>query len=483
VLRAVRGFVGEHWGKLLLVSVLILLPCFWHRHIEAGDLGSHAYNAWLAQLIERGQAPGLLIAHPWTNVLFDYLLSGLARAFGLHVAEEISVSLSVLVFFWGAFAFVAAASRGAPWFLIPAIAMIAYGWTFEMGFMNYYISLGLAFFALALFWRGEGWKRALSLAFVPFIYLAHPLGLIWLISAAAYIWIAERVPLWLQWLLLLTSAAGLYGLRLFLWRHFIVDTVDGPPYIFNGGDQFLLFGDRYKIVEAAFGVFVVVALVIDLIHRRKSPGFWRAYLIPLQLFILVEAGVFLLPDGVRASNDRAALALVTERLTTVSAVLVCCLLAAMLPRKSHLIALAGIAGVFFSFLYRDTAIVDRMEMQVERRVGTLPPGVHVLATIRKPEESRVGVQHTVDRACIGHCFSYGNYEPPSKDFRIRALPGNPFVMTNSDDTAAMEEGDYIVKSEDLPAYQIYQCSEDWTELCIRPLAEGEDNDRLGVRPE
>jgi hypothetical protein len=122
-------------------------------------------------------------------------------------------------------------------------------------------------------------------------------------------------------------------------------------------------------------------------------------------------------------------------------------------------------------------------MQVERRVGTLPPGVHVLATIRKPEESRVGVQHTVDRACIGHCFSYGNYEPPSKDFRIRALPGNPFVMTNSDDTAAMEEGDYVVKSEDLPAYQIYQCSEDWTELCIRPLAEGEDNDRLGVRPE
>ena len=143
-------------------------------------------------------------------------------------------------------------------------------------------------------------------------------------------------------------AAGLYGLRLFLWRRFIVDTVDGPLYIFNGGDQFLLFGDRYKIVEAAIGVFVIAALVIDLIRRRKSPGFWRAYLIPLQLFILVETGVFLLPDGVDARNGQAALALITERLTTVSAVLVCSLLAAIIPRRWHYIALTGIAGVFFS---------------------------------------------------------------------------------------------------------------------------------------
>jgi hypothetical protein len=47
----------------------------------------------------------------------------------------------------------------------------------------------------------------------------------------------------------------------------------------------------------------------------------------------------------------------------------------------------------------------------------------------------------------------------------------------------MEAGDYQMQPEDLPAYQIYQCSEDWTRLCIRPLAAGELNDRLGVHPE
>ena len=80
-------------------------------------------------------------------------------------------------------------------------------------------------------------------------------------------------------------------------------------------------------------------------------------------------------------------------------------------------------------------------------------------------------------------FSFGNYEPASFLFRVQALPGNKYAMTDFEDVASMEAGDYQVQSEDLPAYQIYQCSEDWTKLCIRPLATGELNDRLGVHPE
>ena len=43
----------------LLISLLVLAPCFWQQRIQAGDLSSHLYNGWLALLIERGQAPGL----------------------------------------------------------------------------------------------------------------------------------------------------------------------------------------------------------------------------------------------------------------------------------------------------------------------------------------------------------------------------------------------------------------------------------------
>ena len=90
--------------RFTAVSAALLIPVFWHRRIEAGDLGSHVYNAWLAQLIRQGQAPGLWIARQWNNVLFDWLLSGLGAVFGLRAAERIAVSLAVLIFFWGAFA-------------------------------------------------------------------------------------------------------------------------------------------------------------------------------------------------------------------------------------------------------------------------------------------------------------------------------------------------------------------------------------------
>jgi hypothetical protein len=92
------AFLRQHVWKFLAISAAVLTPCFWHRNIEAGDLGSHLYNAWLVQLIERGEVPGLWIARQWNNVLFDFLLSGFGSIFGLRAAEKIAVSLAVLVF-------------------------------------------------------------------------------------------------------------------------------------------------------------------------------------------------------------------------------------------------------------------------------------------------------------------------------------------------------------------------------------------------
>src|SRR5665213_3123766 len=144
-MRATWQFLKEYWSRLLGISAALLVPCFWQRRIEAGDLASHVYNAWLAQLIQQGRAPGLWIARQWNNVLFDLLLSWLGDAFGLRVAERIAVSIVVVIFFWGAFALISVTTRRTPWNLSPLIAIFAYGWTFEMGFMNFYISLGLCF--------------------------------------------------------------------------------------------------------------------------------------------------------------------------------------------------------------------------------------------------------------------------------------------------------------------------------------------------
>src|SRR6516165_5514236 len=138
---------------VFFLSMALLVPCFWHRHIEAGDLGSHVYNAWLAQLIGEGQAPGLFLVRQYDNVLFDLLLVHLAKLFGFALAEKVAVSICVLIFFWGLFVFAGAASGRWPWLLAPAFAMLSYGYIFHMGFMNYYVSLGLASFGLALLWE------------------------------------------------------------------------------------------------------------------------------------------------------------------------------------------------------------------------------------------------------------------------------------------------------------------------------------------
>jgi hypothetical protein len=483
VLPQAAAYVCAHKWKFIVLSAAMLIPCFWRRHIEAGDLASHTYNVWLVQLIHRGEAPGLWLTHPWTNVSFDYLLSGCIRVFGFPGGDKMAVSISLLIFIWGTFALVCAASRRVPWQLFPLLAMIAYGWTFEMGFFNYYISLGLACFGLAIFWRGHGWERWLLLLLLPLILAAHPLGAVWLAGAAIYVELAERHPGRAHTAIFLAAAAGIVFFHFYLPGHFDVSTQeDYPLYFFNGADQFVLFGRRYHLIESAVIALILMCLITAVLHRKSSPPNWTRFMIPMELYFLVELGVFLLPDGIRVKNNPAALALFTERITTISAVLICCALAALPPKKWHLAGWGVIACVFFGFIYQDTGQINRMEMQVEKLVRTIPPNQRVMATILRPRGSRVLIQHILDRACIGHCFSYGNYEPGSALFRVRARPGNPYVLTDFDLVASMEEGSYIVQPQDLPVYQVYQCSDRGTDLCIMSLEAGEENDSEGVHP-
>jgi hypothetical protein len=497
-LADVARFVRAHAARFAAVSAALLVPCFWHDHLEAGDLGSHLYNAWLAQLIRRGQAPGLWLARQWDNVLFDWLLSGFGSLFGLHAAERIAVALAVLIFFWGAFALACAAAQKAPWFIAPVLAAIAYGWTFEMGFFNYYLSIGFAFFGIALFWRGRGWEQWGAFLLAPLAYAAHPLGALWFVAAAAYIGIAEVIsrrrnaPLRRTAILRATlfAAAGcaLAALHFCLAHQYIMDPPDDPYWMFNGSDQLVLFGPRYKIAAAAVALFVVVSLAMDFRRARRgerergASSMWAKIGLPVELYALAAIGVVALPDGIHLPRYPAAVALLTQRLTSVSAVLICCVLDAAKPRRWHVIGAWAVALIFFGMLFHDTARISRMETKVEELVRQLPAGSRVMATIVTFPDSRVVIQHIVDRACIGHCFSYGNYEPASEQFRVRANLGNRLVMTNDRDTAAMEEGWYEVRGEDLPACEIYQCGLGLTDLCVRGLEAGEEVDRLGVHP-
>ena len=54
-------------AQVALISIVLLIPCFWQGRIQTVDLPSHIYNSWLAQQIESGKARGLAIVPMSTN--------------------------------------------------------------------------------------------------------------------------------------------------------------------------------------------------------------------------------------------------------------------------------------------------------------------------------------------------------------------------------------------------------------------------------
>lgn len=469
---------------IFLISALLLVPCFWHSHIEAGDLGSHLYNAWLAQLVEQGRAPGVYVIRQWDNVLFDLMLFYFAKFFGLAAAEKIAVSLCVLIFFWGLFTFMKAASSRPPWPLAPCIAMLTYGYIFHMGFMNYYLSLGLACIGLALVWNFRRIGIIAAAVLAPLLLLAHPLGFLLFLGCAAYRFLWLKFPG--AWKLLLPAVT----IALFLFVHWFIahqhtydiEWRDKPFWQLSGADQFQVFGQRYAWFTLAIALFFLLSNALAFFQPSFRNSFWKSRL-PLELYLVSFCGTLLLPENVQTEANAGWIGALATRLTLVTAIFGLCWFASLPLRSWHLVLSSVIAVVFFTFIYQDTAFLNRMEANTEKITRTLPFGTRTLSTIFAPNTYRTIYLHIPDRACIGHCFLFSNYEPSARQFRVRVRPGSPVVTASQDDSEDMQSGTYDVEDEDLPLKQIYQCdAKDLTRICIRDLAADEKNGRLGYHP-
>jgi len=471
--------------RILLLSALLLVPVFWHHHIEAGDLGSHVYNAWLAQLVQKGTAPGVYSVWQWKNILFDLLLLSLANLVGIPAAEKIAVALCVLLFFWSVFALIAVATRRAPWFLTPFLAMLTYGYVFHMGFMNYYLSIALACLGLSLVWSGRPRLQLASLALIPLMLLAHPLGFLWFLAAAAYLLLWQQLPRW-RIVFPVLGFAIIFAIRWFISHHsgYEFSWPDHPFYFFNGADQFVVFGERYRYISAIVLAFGLLMAGLDLRRAPRASSWWKDRLLLLEFCVIAFLVTSLVPENLRLSQDAGWIGLLVSRLTLITAIYVLCILGSFAPRRWHLAALSVCALVFFVFLYQDTSLVARLEANAEKITRSLPFGTRVLRTIDAPDGWRsLFIYHSLDRACIGHCFAFSNYEASTKQFRLHVRENSPVVVFDPDDSESMESGDYTVQPEDLPLKQIDQCDPaDPTVLCIRNLSPNEENGRLSHQP-
>jgi len=450
-----------------VVSLLAVVPCFWQQRIQAGDLSSHVYNAWLASFISSRHPAGLQLARQTTNFLFDEMLSLAAANLGYAAAERLVVAVAVLVFVWGAFRFAGRLASGRPWGIVPLLLIFAYGWTFHMGFFNFYLSLGICLWALSYAIDFRWPAAALALPFALLAWMAHPLPVLW--SAGAITWAAARQRLrprtlfYLGSVYAVTVALVSIGLQLRYPAHWSAEQL----FTLTGADQAWLFDTKYYLAFAG----ILFAWAVPAMRRAKSResgiGFGK---LPAQLALLTAFSAAVLPGRILLPGYGHGLEFITERMSIIVAM---CILASMagtvIPRGLQAFTI-GLALVYFGMMYHDWRGLNRLEDRLDQAVAQLPGGTRVITALRIPGSRIPAATHLVDRACIGRCFSYANYEASTGQFRLRATAPNLVVVSEYAVSYQMKMGAYAARAQDGPLFQLAVAPAGVT---VKPLLPGE----------
>ncbi len=420
-----------------ITSILLLAPCYWQPHVQAGDLASHVYNAWLAEVAAAGEAPGLTVVHQNTNILF---------VLGFHAAELICVGLCALIFVWGAFAIVSVLAGRSAWPVLPILAVFTYGYVYHMGFFNFYLSLGLCFWAMMLLWNPTAWRMAASVPILAVAAFAHALPLPWVVGLAMYHQTVRPLSRRNQMYVMLAVVAVLAVLHFILAATLFTLWSPAQIALASGLDQFRVFNAKYSVLA------VIAALVCGIrvyrVLREKGLG------IPLQVCVIGAAAVFLIPTAIRMPGFAHGLGFVADRMSLFVAICLCAPLILTPLRRSEQYALNAIATIFFVFLFIDEHALNAFESRMRAAVSAVPDGARVVSAFEDRSLRVNAIGHLIDRVCIGHCFSYANYEPSVGQFRVRATGPNPYAAFDSMDSFRLQAGDYVVKQSDLPLYQV-----------------------------
>jgi hypothetical protein len=333
------------------------------------------------------------------------------------------------------------------------IAMLPYGWVYHMGFFNFYLSLGLCFWALALLWQPSRRRLAAAVPLLALACLAHALPVAWAVCMSAYLAVSGRLPSKSRMYLLGGALLSLLALHMTLRGTMITQWSPQQIEWTTGLDQVWVFDGKYELVLAGL-LILWVAMFLNLarLHGPRQVVSSMA----LQFCLISGAGAFILPDTVLPPGYVHALGFIGERLSLGVAICVCAVLAAARPGRPLRYGLAFVALAFFGFLYHDERALNSFEERIQETVARLPAGQRVISAITQgSKDVRVdGVPHMIDRACIGHCYSYANYEPSTAQFRVRVTGRNPYLLSGLADSYLMQVGSYVVKERDLPLYQV-----------------------------
>ena len=441
----------REWVPYAAASALVLAPCYWQSRIQAGDLSSHIYNTWLAQLIAGGRLPGLTVARQNTNVLFDLLLDALWRLAGPDWTQRLAVAAVVLIFVWGVFAFACATAARKPWHILPAIAMLAYGWVFHMGFFNFYLAMGMSCWAMALLWRPSAWRCVVAAAILAIAYTAHALPVFWAVGLMGFGWLTRRLSGRSRAILPLAAVALLCVLHVAIGHTFASRWSLSQFSLSTGADQLWIFDGKYYFLQG--GLLLVWGILFVQLVRDHS-GREVLGSLPFQFCMLSGAAVAILPSAIALPGYHASLVYIAERMSMGAGICACVLLASLEPRGIGRYALPSLAMLFFALLFRDERALNQFENRLDHAVAQLPQGSRVVTPFIDPALRVNALAHTIDRACLGRCYSYANYEPSTAAFRVRAVGENPFVVARYGPSWDLQNGKHVAEVGELPLIRI-----------------------------
>lgn len=450
------------------ITVVLTLPCYWQEHIQAGDLSSHLYNAWLAGEIKRGAIVGLHLSPVWTNVLCDRVLEALLFWKGPLIAERVTTAMAVLLFFWGAFFLIHTATGKRPWAMAPILGMLAYG--FALRFLNFYVSTGLCLWSLALLWKKVTWRRLIiSIPLACVAATAHVLPVVWALTILIYLKLAHSLSGRSRLLLPLAFFCALGLTSVFVTFQFPHGrqsslTIPGIASL-TGVEQVWLYGPRYLIICA--GVLVVWGA---LFLKRVDQG--GLILDPVvQLWLLHVAAVVMLPSAIKVSLYHNVLSYLTQRYSLFTAIIMCAMLGCLQFGRTLMVVSVLLAIAFFAFVYSDSKEINDMEAEIAQLASTVPSGGRVVAEIRSTGVNPLA--ELAERPCIGHCYSYANYEAPSGAFRVRPDGPNQVVASTMDVVHEFENGQHIVTRAEAPLYNVCGSQQPGKRFSLRKLEAGE----------
>jgi len=476
--RAVH-FLRQYYARVLGISLLVLVPCFWQTHIGFGDFPSHLYNAWLYPKVAAGELQGLTVSGQRTNILSDVVLTWLLQHTSAHAAERIVLAGAALLMFWGIFAVVTAVSGRITWWLAPFPAMLTYGWAFQLGFLNSYLATAFCLLIFALLWSRPAMVDFLFAApLLLLAALAHPAALAWLVGTLAFGWIVRASAPGRRWLWPSGGIVALVAMNRFAIFKLSGNWYPIPWLNVIGADQFYIFRVRFYWLAVGVAVFWLFSLV----RSGKQAG-WKEFLSSpaVLIYLLNCAAVFLSPISLAPPGAHAQrFGFLADRLSLMAAVLACSCIATIQPKRWMRAATWLFAAIFFWFLFTDVRQLNRVEARVDELLRTIPQGQRVAALIYYPRARDSYQHHMINRECIGRCWSYSDYEPSSGHFRIIPTGSSAFVLTAPKDVDDVLHGRYIARKEDLPLYQIYPCGPREMDLCIRALHEGERNGAIDL---